>query len=51
MIYAKQPTPERLQGPQRMLRQEVGQVSQRVHMVLFSWERRNVLEIIQLFRT
>jgi transposase len=51
MIYARQPTAEEFHELQRMRRQEVGRVSQRVHLVLLSIEHHSVPEIAELFQT
>jgi len=48
MIYARQATDEEYKELQRMRRQEVGRVSQRAQMVLWSLERRTVAEIAPL---
>lgn len=49
MIYVRQPTSDEMRELKRMMRQEVGRVSQRAHMVLLSAERRTVREIAELF--
>src|SRR4030067_554111 len=51
MIYARQLTDEEYRDLQRMRRQEVGRVSQRVHMVLLSVQGQSVPEIAQVFQT
>jgi transposase len=48
MLYARQPTDEEYQELKRMVRQEVGRVSQRAHMVLLSLQRRGVPEIADI---
>lgn len=49
MIYVRQPTDEENLELRRMMRQEVGRVSQRAHMVLLSATRHSVPEIAELF--
>lgn len=49
MIYARQPTAEERRELERMVRQEVGRVSQRAQMVLLSIRRKKVPEIADLF--
>lgn len=49
MIYARQPTDEERKELERMVRQEVGRVSQRAQMVLLSIRRKKVPEIADLF--
>gem|GEM_PF-1637780 len=49
MIYVRQPTDEEKLELRRMMRQEVGRVSQRAHMVLLSATRHSVPEIAELF--
>lgn len=49
MLYAKQPTTEEHKELKRMIRQEVGRVSQRAHMVLLSVRRETVPEIADIF--
>lgn len=49
MIYARQPTDEERKELERMVRQEVGRVSQRAQMVLLSIRDKKVPEIADLF--
>jgi len=49
MIYARQPSNEERQELNRMVRQEVGRVSQRAQMVLLSVRRKKVPEIADSF--
>lgn len=49
MLYARQPTVEEHRELKRMIRQEVGRVSQRAHMVLLSVRRKTVSEIADIF--
>ena len=49
MIYAKQPTDQERQELERMVRQEVGRVSQRARMVLLSIRHKKVPEIADIF--
>lgn len=49
MLYARQPTDEERKELQRMVRQEVGRVSQRAQMVLLSARGRKVPEIADIF--
>ena len=49
MLYARQPTDAEYQELKRMIRQEVGRVSQRAHMILLSVRRRSVPEIADWF--
>ena len=49
MIYARQPTDQERQELERMVRQEVGRVSQRARMVLLSMRHKKVPEIADLF--
>lgn len=49
MIYVRQPRDDELQELGRMMRQEVGRVSQRAHMILLSAEHHPVPEIASLF--
>jgi len=49
MLYARQPTDEERKELQRMVRQEVGRVSQRARMVLLSARGRKVPEIADIF--
>jgi transposase len=48
MLYARRPTDEELQELKRMVRQEVGRVSQRAQMVLLSIRRKTVPEIADI---
>lgn len=50
MIYVRKPTTEETQELQRMMRQDVGRVSQRSHMVLLSTQQQTVPVIAQLFQ-
>jgi transposase len=50
MIYVRKPTTEETQELQRMMRQDVGRVSQRAHMVLLSTQQQTVPAIAQLFQ-
>lgn len=49
MIYVREPTPDEGRELRRMIRQEVGRVSQRAHMVVLSSQQRTVPEIARLF--
>lgn len=49
MIYVRQPRDDEVQELKRMIRQEVGRVSQRAHMVLLSAEHHPVPEIAAFF--
>jgi transposase len=49
MLYARQPTDEERQELERMVRQEVGRVSQRAQMVLLSIRRKKVPAIADIF--
>jgi transposase len=49
MLYARQPTDQEQEELKRMVRREVGRVSQRAQMVLLSIRRRNVPEIANIF--
>jgi len=49
MIYARQPTDEECKELERMVRQEVGRVSQRAQIVLLSIRGKTVPEIASLF--
>lgn len=49
MLYARQPVDEERQELERMVRQEVGRVSQRAQMVLLSIRRKKVPEIADIF--
>lgn len=49
MIYVREPTPDEQRELRRMIRQEVGRVSQRAHMVVLSSQRRTVPQIARLF--
>jgi transposase len=51
MLYVRPPTPDETQELERMLRQEIGRVSQRAHMILLSSEHHAVPEIARLFYT
>jgi transposase len=50
MIYARQATDEEKKALERMRRQEVGRVSQRAQMVLWSAERRTVPDIAAMLK-
>jgi hypothetical protein len=45
MLYARQPTDQEQEELKRMVRREVGRVSQRAQMVLLSIQRRKVAQI------
>jgi hypothetical protein len=49
MLYARQPKDQEQEELKRMVRREVGRVSQRAQMVLLSIRRRNVPEIAKIF--
>lgn len=49
MIYVREPTQDERVQLRRMMRQEVGRVSQRAHMVLLSADHHAVPEIARLF--
>lgn len=49
MIYVRQPRDDELQELKRMMRQEVGRVSQRAHMVLLSADHHAVPKIATFF--
>ena len=49
MMYARHPTEEERLELQHMIRQAVGRVSQRAHMILLSAQRRTVPELAPLF--
>ena len=49
MLYARHPTDEERQELERMVRQEVGRVSQRARMVMLSIRRKKVPEIADIF--
>jgi transposase len=49
VIYVREPTLDEHRELRRMIRQEVGRVSQRAHMVVLSAQRRTVPEIARLF--
>ena len=49
MLYVRQPTGEERKELERMVRQEVGRVSQRAQMVLLSARRKKVPEIADTF--
>jgi transposase len=49
MLYARQPTDQEQEELKRMVRREVGRVSQRAQMVLLSIRRRTVPEIADIF--
>jgi transposase len=49
MLYARQPTDGERQELERMVRQEVGRVSRRAHIVLLSIRRKRVPEIADIF--
>lgn len=49
MIYVREPTADEREELRRMLRREVGRVSQRAHMVLLSADRHPVSEIARWF--
>ena len=49
MIYVREPTLDERTELRRMMRQEVGRVSERAHMVLLSAEHHAVPEIARLF--
>jgi transposase len=49
MIYARQPTQAERIELQRMIRQAVGRVSQRAHMIVLSIQHRTVPELAALF--
>jgi transposase len=49
MLYARQPTEQEQEELKRMVRREVGRVSQRAQMVLLSTRRRTVPEIADIF--
>lgn len=48
-MYVREPTPEEHRELRRMIRQEVGRVSQRAQMVVLSSQRRPVPEVARLF--
>jgi len=50
MIYVRKPTADETEELQRMMRQDVGRVSQRAHMVLLSTQKQTVPAIAQLFQ-
>lgn len=49
MLYARQPTDQEQEELKRMVRREIGRVSQRAQMVLLSIRRRKVPEIANIF--
>ena len=49
MLYVRQPTDEERKELERMVRQEVGRVSQRAQMILLSARRKKVPEIADTF--
>jgi len=49
VIYVRRPTEEEQAKLRRMMRQEVGRVSQRAHMILWSARRRTVPELARTF--
>ncbi len=49
MLYARHPTEDERIELQRMLRQAIGRVSQRAHLILLSAQRRTVPELASLF--
>ncbi|MGH7861138.1 MAG: IS630 family transposase [Candidatus Dormibacteraceae bacterium] len=49
MIYVREPTIEEREELRRMMRQAVGRVSERAHMVLLSADHHSVPEIARLF--
>ena len=50
MIYVRKPRSEETQELQRMMRQDVGRVSQRAHMVVLSAQQQTVPIIAKLFQ-
>ena len=49
MLYVRQPTDEERKELERMVRQEIGRVSQRAQMILLSARRKKVPEIADTF--
>jgi transposase len=49
MLYVRQPTDEERKELERMVRQEIGRVSQRAQMILLSARRKTVPEIADVF--
>ena len=49
MIYARCPTEQECLELERMMRQAVGRISQRAHIILLSTQRRPVPELASLF--
>jgi len=49
MLYVRQPTDEERKELERMIRQEIGRVSQRAQMILLSARRKKVPEIADTF--